>query len=135
MSHFSTLKTRLLSGPYLVKALKDLGYAHVEVHETPQKLVGFFGFKTRKTAEIIIRKKHVTGLMGDVGFKKGNTGSYDLLVIQEDQEKLNDRWLGQLKQRYAYHVAMDTLINQGFFLAQESQEADQSIRLVLRRMT
>ena len=43
-------------------------------------------------------------------------------------------WLGKLTQRYAYHVAMDQLGEQGFSLADEEQDEQGVIHLTLRRM-
>ena len=132
MSHFSRLATHFVSIAHLAKALEDVGFEEVEVHEIPQKLVGFFGFKSGKTAELIIRKE-IANMHADAGFKKNNDGRLELVTVAEDRSRF-DRLMGRLRQRYSYHVALDTLQQQGFAIASEEVEKDQSVRLVLRRL-
>jgi len=43
----------------LTKALADMGFKEVEVHDTAQKLHGFQGDVRKETAEVIIRRKYV----------------------------------------------------------------------------
>ena len=43
MSHFTVIKTQLRDQIALVKALADVGYARVELHEAAQPLVGYQG--------------------------------------------------------------------------------------------
>lgn len=132
MSHFSRLATHFVSMEHLAKALKDVGFGNVEIHEAPQKLAGFFGFKSGKTAEVIIRKE-TANMNADAGFKKNADGRLELIVVAEDRSRF-ERLMGRLRQRYSYHVALDTLRKQGFAVASEAVENDQSLRLVLRRM-
>jgi hypothetical protein len=44
-----------------------------------------------------------------------------------------DRFLAKVTQRYAYHTVLETATSQGFQVAQEAQNSDGSIRLVVQR--
>jgi hypothetical protein len=59
MSHFTRLQTRLVDAGALVKALADMGFAHVEVHDQPQHLFGYRGDRRPETAEVIVRRKYI----------------------------------------------------------------------------
>lgn len=132
MSHYSRLTTQFVSIAHLAKALEDVGFEKVECYDTPQKLAGFFGFKSGKTAELIIRKE-TADMNADAGFKMNADGRLELVVVAEDRNRF-ERLMGRLRQRYSYRVALDTLQKQGFAVASEETQSDQSVRLVLRRM-
>lgn len=134
MSHFTTLKTALVDTETLVKALADLGYDQVEVHDKARHLRGYLGDWRRQTAEVIIRRKYIGGASNDIGFKRRKNGHFDALISAYDRRRHNPAWLGKLTQRYAYHTARDKLAEQGFDLISEKNEAGGRIRLVLRRM-
>jgi hypothetical protein len=137
MSHLTTIKTRLVSGKHIVQALQAMGYADVKYLKHPQSMQGFFGSSIKKEAEIIIRKKDftVSGLLADVGFSKNGQGEFDWIITEEDRLKLGDDWYNQLSQRYSYYIVMNSLEQQGFSQVEMEREEDQSIRLVMRRMT
>lgn len=133
MSHFTTLRTRIVDVDALVKALADVEYRNVEVHQTPQHLDGFLGDQREQTAEVIIRRQHVGMASNDMGFKRGMDGTFDAIISDYDRAKHSEAWLNSLIQRYAYHVSRDTLQKQGFKIATEEKTQDGKIRLVLRR--
>lgn len=134
MSQYLNMATQIVSGKHLVKALKDVGFNQVEVYKTAQPLRGFMGDTRVDTAEIIIRKKYVGNASNDIGFKLGPRGRFTAIISEYDQKRYNAVWLNRLTQRYAYHVAMDKLQEEGFDLVEESVQADQTIHLTLRKM-
>lgn len=134
MSQYLNMATQIVSGKHLVKALKDVGFNEVEVYRTAQPLRGFMGDTRVDTAEIIIRKKYVGNASNDIGFKLGPGGRFTAIISEYDQKRYNAAWLNRLTQRYAYHVAMDKLQEEGFDLVEESVQADQTIHLTLRKM-
>ena len=56
------------------------------------------------------------------------------MISDLDRPRYNEQWLQKLSQRYAYHVAKEQLLEQGFHLVEETVEANKTIRLTLRRM-
>ena len=134
MSHYTTLQTQMVSAPHLVRALADVGFAVVEVHETPQALYGFMGERREQGAEVIVRREHVGSASNDIGFLRGPEGVFTAIVSDYDRSRYDEAWLGRLTQRYAYHVAMDMLAEQGFSVVEEQAAEDRSIHIVVRRM-
>jgi hypothetical protein len=134
MSHFTVLKTRISDVEALTKALADVGFKHLEVHEAPQHLYGFQGDRRPQMAEVIIRRKFVGRSSNDIGFKRNADGTFDAIISGYDRRRYSQRWLGQLMQRYAYYVAKANLEEQGFALVAEETRPDKSIHLRLRRM-
>lgn len=135
MSHFTTIATQIVSAKHLVLALNDLGFAEVEVHATPQPLVGWLGDARTTTAHVIIRKKFVGDASNDIGFTQSAKGTFDAIISDFDRVIYDRKWLQKLTQRYAYHASCDLLSRQNFSLVEEQQEQDGTIRLTVRRMT
>jgi hypothetical protein len=55
VSHFTVLRTRITDVDALVKALGDVGFKKVEVHDVPQHLHGYRGDERQQVAEVIVR--------------------------------------------------------------------------------
>ena len=134
MSHFTRLKTRLADVDGLTRALADVGFKTVEVHEAAQALHGYQGDTRTQTAEVIVRRKYVGRASNDLGFKRQEDGTFEAIISDHDRRKYSEKWLQQLSQRYAYHVARAKLEAQGFTLAAEETATDGRIHLVLRRL-
>jgi hypothetical protein len=134
MSHYTSIKTRIQDRGALVKALADVGFTSVEIHEAPQHLVGYMGDKRLQTADIIIRKRYVGAASNDIGFHRCEDGSYEAIISDYDRTKYSPVWLQRLTQRYAYHVTCSKLELQGFYLATDEVQRDGQIHLMLRRM-
>ena len=134
MSHFTRLKTRITDKAALVKALADVGYKLVEIHDTPAALYGYRGDKRAEQAEVIVRRKYVGRASNDLGFRRTDDGSFEAIISAYDRRKHSQAWLDRLTQRYAYHVARGKLQEQGFDLVSEETARDGRIHLVLRRL-
>lgn len=135
MSHFTTVATQITDEPSLVKALGDLGFKQVEIHETAENLYGYRGDQRSQTAEIIIRRNYIGTASNDVGFKRQPDGTFQAIISQYDRSRFSKNWLDQLSQRYAYHLAVGKLEEQGFALIAEEKQADGRIHLVARRVS
>ncbi len=127
MSHFSRLKTRMMSRELLLKALSDLGYRY---ECGTLSIRGFGGNRTE--VDIRVRTKR-PGY--DIGFRRVGD-AYEIVAdwwgISETTE---EKFASQVLKRYAYHAARAALEqDQNFEVASETEEADGTIRLVLRRM-
>jgi hypothetical protein len=67
MSHFSTVKTKLINRECLVLALEDLKL-QPQVYETPQPLTGYYGDSQGHSAEIIVPGNRFNA-RADMGFQ------------------------------------------------------------------
>jgi hypothetical protein len=116
---------QISQGPYLIKALRNLGH---NPEEGSVYVKGYGGSRT--PVDIRIRSK-ASGY--DVGFRK--EGSHYVCVadwygVRGIQQ---ETFLQQLTQQYASIAVKDQLASQGFALAEEKQ-VEGRIHLVLRRM-
>ena len=133
MSHYATLETKFVSEEHLVLALRDMGISEVECHKEAEPLVGWKGDSREARAEVIIRRKHLSGAGYDFGFARAADGRFEAMITDDDRRHYGNLWLGRLAQRYAYRVARDVLAKQGFDLVEESVSADRQIHLCVRR--
>ncbi len=133
MSHFTAIKTQIKDAAALVKALSDVGFKQVEVHDTAQHLYGFQGDIRSQTAEVIIRRKHIGGASNDMGFQRQTDGTFEAMISEYDRRQYSQQWLNQVTQRYGYHVLMATAPAQGFTVEEEDVLADGTIRVVVGR--
>jgi hypothetical protein len=125
MSHFTSIKTQMVEKKYLLKALRDLGYAY---EEGEVEVRGFLGNRTGVEIRIPIGDSRY-----DIGFKLTG-GAYEIVADWWGIKELNqEEFQQQVTQRYAYHAARAKLEAQGFNLVDETVEENGQIRLVLRR--
>lgn len=125
MSHFSQIKTQIRNLTALKSALTDLG---IDWQSGPQKVRGYRN-QTRN-ADVVVQQNNGH----DLGFS-WNGSDYELIA---DLDFWQQSWsvkgfLSQVTQRYAYHTVMNETAQQGFQIAEEQQNNDGSIRLVLQR--
>ena len=126
MSHFTTVKTQIISEAQLKKALADLNLSY---EEGAVEIRGYGGNRTRVDIRVPTRNPGY-----DLGFRKQGE-VYELVAdwwgIKDIQQ---DAFLRRLTQRYAYHVAKDQLEAQDFTVVEEEVQADNTIHLTVRRM-
>ncbi|MBN2005067.1 MAG: DUF1257 domain-containing protein [Anaerolineae bacterium] len=133
MSHYTVLNTQFVDVETLVKALSDVGFSHVEVHDHPQILMDWVGLPRPQKAEVIIRRKYVGRASNDIGFRRQKDGTFQAIISKFDRIRHSENWLQSVARRYAYHATLVTLTRQGFELAEESENHDQ-FHLTLRRV-
>jgi hypothetical protein len=133
LSHFTTIRTKLIAQDHLLSALGDLGFNDVESHATPSRLFGYEGDARSELAEIIIRRKYIGPLSNDIGFAKSTDGTFQAIISEFDRSKYSHSWLQKVQHRYAYHATKEALSNEGFSLVEEDQQQDGTLHLVLRR--
>jgi hypothetical protein len=127
MSHFTTLKTRIVSREHLTQALEDLNIAYEDGNV---QIRGYDGIRT--PVEISIPTSNPDY---QVGFRKqGDT--YELVADWYGIKDINQsEFVGRISQRYAYRVAKEQLEQQDFAVVEEVVQADNTIRITVRRMT
>jgi hypothetical protein len=125
MSHFTTIRTRLMEASHLLKALADLGHP---VQKGPVSVKGYGRMHTTVAFKIS------GGNPGEeIGFRPGD-GGYELVADWWGIRGLKrEEFLRQLHQRYAWHAAQEALTAEGFALVEEEQHQDGTLHLVLRR--
>jgi hypothetical protein len=125
MSHFSNIKTKIRNLNFLKAALKDLD---VDWKDSSGVVRGYQG-QTHQ-AEVVIEQNNSY----DFGFC-WNGSEYELVAdLQYWQQPLTvDGFLRQVTQRYAYHTVVNETANQGFAIAEQANNEDGSIRLVVQR--
>lgn len=134
MSHYSKIDTQIVEQESLLKALKDLGYHNIEVHDQAQNLYGYQGDLRPEQANIIVRRKHISQESNDIGFRLTDQGTYEAIVSEYDQQLLGSHWLDRLCQTYAEHAITNKLSEQGFSVAERRIDpATQKVHLVLKR--
>lgn len=112
MSEYVECKTKFKDRKALLEALAAMGFVdgEVEVHDDPQHLYGYQGDKRPQKAHIIIRRKYVGGSSNDIGFVRGEDGSYEAVISEFDRGSggrhakefggYNDKFLGALTAHY-----------------------------------
>ncbi len=117
----------------LVAALGDLGFHEIEVHDHPQRLVGYEDDLRPEKAEIIIRRRHLSDVSNDIGFRKTKTGAFEAVVSDYDVDAgFGKDWRNKLMQRYGRHVAVAKLARKGFRVMREELR-DGKLHLVMGR--
>ena len=127
MSHFSTVKTELRDRESLLAALRDLGQ---EPSAGEQPVRGYRGQTV--TADLCCPQSEG----GDIGFRWNSAEQRYELVTDLDLWKQSvpvERFLAQLTQRYALQSILRSSAEEGYQVAEQRQQADGSIELVVTR--
>lgn len=125
MSHFSQIKTQIRNLNSLQAALTDLG---IDWKSGSKTVRGYRG-QTRN-AEISIEQDNGY----DVGFS-WNGKEYELVADMQywQQSWSVEGFLRRVTQRYAYHTVVNETARQGFHIAEQKQNEDGSIRVLVQR--
>ena len=127
MSHFSTVKTELRDRESLLAARRDLGQ---EPSAGEQPVRGYRGQTV--TADLCCPQSEG----GDIGFRWNSAEQHYELVTDLDLWKQSvpvERFLAQLTQRYALQSILRSSAEEGYQVAEQRQQADGSIELVVTR--
>ena len=127
MSHFSTVKTELRDRESLLAALRDLGQ---EPSAGEQPVRGYRGQTV--TADLCCPQSEG----GDIGFRWNSAEQHYELVTDLDLWKQSvpvERFLAQLTQRYALQPILRSSAEEGYQVAEQREQADGSIELVVTR--
>jgi 3-deoxy-D-arabino-heptulosonate 7-phosphate (DAHP) synthase len=135
MSHFTRMRTALRDARVLARALRELGLAAVEVHDTPQPLRGYWGRPGADRAEVVVRKKDAKGARADIGFARQQDGSFAVVLDAMDTGRYGQEWLARLTQAYGHAAALEYAEAHGYEVVTDEAELDGTRRLTLRRVT
>jgi hypothetical protein len=125
MSHFSNIKTEIRNLDSLKSALVDLG---VDWKAGPTTVRGYQG--QTHSAEVVIEQENDY----DIGFR-WNGHEYELVAdLQYWQQPWSVQgFINRVGQRYAYHTVVNEATKQGFQVAEQTNNEDGSVRLVVQR--
>ena len=116
MSKYSVNQTVLREEKYLVEALKEMGY-EVEVHPEGAQLNSYYSEQEAKAANIIIRRQHLRGAYGDIGFTRQPDGQLALIKDELDEHRAyGARWLGRVQQLYKEKQTLAMARARGYIL-------------------
>src|ERR1039458_6673115 len=77
-----------------------MGYV-VEVHPEGALLNSYYSEQEAKTANIIIRRQHLRGAYGDIGFTRQPDGQFAIVKDELDEYRgYGTRWVGRVQQLY-----------------------------------
>ena len=131
MSHFTSIKTQIKDKQALIKALNDVGFKNLEIHDTAQSLYGYEGDVRPETAEVIIRRQYIGSSSNDIGFKLQENGEYQAIISEYDRHRYNQQWLGKVMQRYGYYTLVNSAQEQGFTIEEDEVMEDGTVRVVV----
>jgi hypothetical protein len=125
MSHFSNIKTQIRNLDSLKGALTNLG---IDWQEGPEMVRGYQG-QTLKAAIVVKQENNY-----DLGFR-WNGQEYELVAdLQYWQQPLSvEGFLKKVTQGYALQTILSETSKQGFQVAEQQNNQDGSIRLVVQR--
>ncbi len=135
MSHYTRVRTTLRDADVLAEALKEVGFAEVEINESPQPLHGFAGPAGVTRAELIIRRRNAAGASADIGFARSPDGSFTAVMDSMDLGRYGTQWLRRLTQAYGHMAALRYALAHGYEVLTDESEHDGTLRLTLRRFT
>jgi hypothetical protein len=135
MSHFTRVRTALRDVDVLVAALKEVGLGQVEVHDVPQTLYGYRGDAREEKAEVIVRRRYIDRLSNDLGFVRGQDGSFDAIISGYDRRRFDAAWMARLTRAYGRAAALAYAEAHGYEVDTDEIEEDGTLRLTLRRVT
>ncbi len=126
MSHFTMIKTQFRDLVILKKAIKDLNYTF-----TDEKNLTILGYQHKEEAvDLAIHLKDGY----DVGFKMNRqTENYDVVADWYGVSIDSDKFVNQLKQRYAYHNVVHQVEQHGLLIGETTHLDDGTIKLVVRK--
>ena len=125
MSHFTTIKTKIVEKEYLKQALSELGHNYQEGNV---QIRGYQGIQTPVAIKILTKNTSY-----DIGFRQSNN-AYEIVADWWGIKDIKQDWfLQQVSQRYAYQTVKAKLEEQGFALVSQEAQEGKRIHLVLRR--
>ena len=99
-----------------MEALKEMGY-EVEVHPEGAQLNSYYAEQEAKAANIILRRQHLRGAYGDIGFTRQPDGQFAMVKDELDEyHGYGAKWLGQVQQLYKEKQTLAMARSKGYIL-------------------
>jgi hypothetical protein len=101
---------------YLVEVLKEMGY-QVEVHSEGAQLNSYYSEQEAKVANIVIRRQHLRGAYGDIGFARQPDGQLAMIKDELAEHRgYGTKWLGRVQQVYKEKQTLAMARAKGYIL-------------------
>jgi hypothetical protein len=119
LSHHYKVKTQFTDREALIAALVACGFEreHIEIHEKPASMVGWYGERSPHKGNLIIRRQHCskTPGMADYGFILEPDGTYAKVAdnYMEFDGRYDGKWQQQLRREYTAARSVAALARQG----------------------
>ena len=136
MSKYRRVEVEFRSEEALRKALRYLqDSAGIVVEHAPEgaHLYGYMGDRRPEKAEYIIRRKYLGNASNDLGFARRADGTFEMIISDFDRNRHDKRIVNPLKQRYAYHAAVDQAHSMGYTISDAQVAEDGTIQIQLQR--
>ena len=130
MSHFSSIRTQFRHREALIQSLTDLGY-HVETDAIIQ------GHEGKHSVDIAVRTRGSYG----IGFVRNDDGTYDMIAdwwgirgigSKKIADELKEK-AGTIQKEYVKNIVLHETAKDGFNVVSQTEEADGTLRIVVRR--
>jgi len=128
VSHYATIKTKLTDEEVLVQAIREMGYQVEQGKDIG--LHDWLGNIRPQKADIVIRRKHLSSISNDIGFKKENDGFKVIISDMDVNRGERKNFVAELTQKYNYIKVKKEVIKQGLKIIGEKVHADKTIELV-----
>jgi hypothetical protein len=93
-----------------------MGY-EVEVHSEGAQLNSYYAEQEAKAANIIIRRQHLRGAYGDIGFARQPDGQFSMVKDELDEyHGYGAKWLGHVQQLYKEKQTLAMARSKGYIL-------------------
>jgi hypothetical protein len=116
MSKYGETQTVLREEKFLLDALKEMGY-EVEVHPEGAQLNSYYSEQEAKVANILIRRQHLRGAYGDIGFARQPDGQFAMIKDELDGHcGYGAKWLGRVQQVYKENQTLAVAQAKGYRL-------------------
>jgi hypothetical protein len=116
VSKYGQTQTVLREEKYLAEALKEMGY-EVEVHPEGAPLNSYYSEQEGKVANIVIRRQHLRGAYGDIGFARQPDGQFAMIEDElDDYGGYGKKWLGRVQQIYKENQTLAVAQAKGYRL-------------------
>ena len=113
MSHLVETTTNFTNEDYITSALTKMEVNMSMIRTCIQKeaITDYYGHKSNKKANLIVKKGAIRGTHSEVGFEKMENGTYNV-----HYDGMDRNWMQQLTQSYSQVIVEDQLEQQGFSL-------------------
>lgn len=127
MSHFTEVKTKLKCFVTLKKVIEEMGFTF---KEGVTQVRGYQGELTEALAVIDTKSSYDIGVVQTAdGYAL--TGDWDMLQVRAGIEQ--EDFLNTLNKKYAYSKILEEVSKQGYTVVEETEDAQQVVRVRVRR--
>lgn len=133
MSHISKIDTKITNLAFLKKALDALSIRYAEAAENEVLTLTGYG-KDEVIEDCIFEIK--TGCKYSVGIRK--RGAHyefvaDWWAIETFSGQKQEDFLNKITRQYAYETIVDKVKDMGYTIVEETEDAQQNVRMTVRR--